>query len=324
VTPIDSSLVFPLPVGYTARPATLDDVEAAAGLENAVEIADWGGGDDVTVAELRAEWEALEDLGGAVLLVFSAEGELAAKVRFEDQGGGHYEADGYVHPAHCGLGLGTWLIRYSERLAHARRDSVPAGASPRIRSYTSGSNADAQNLLAQEGYTPIRHFWRMEIGLETPVPAPVWPEWVDVSPCREGVDERAIWEAANEAFVDHFEVEPETSFDDWLAMRKRHFWDPSLWIVVRDDDEIAAVCLSRTTGDGTGWISKLAVREGWRRRGLGRALLLDAFRRFQERGAPSVGLGVDAANAHGATGLYESAGMRATRTYVLHEKDLAG
>ena len=313
-----------LPSGYVARPATLADVEVAAALENAVEIADWGGGDEVTIAELRAEWEASDDLGAAVTLVLSADGELAAKIRFEDQGDGHYEADGYVHPAHCGLGLGTWLIRHSERLARARRASVPAGVRPRMRSFTSGSNADAQRLLAHEGYTPIRHFWRMEIGLDAAIPAPRWPEGLTVAPCREGIDERAIWVAGNEAFADHFEVEPESTFEEWLAMRKRHFWDPSLWIVVRDGEEIAAVCLSRMTGDGTGWVSKLAVREAWRRRGLGRALLLDAFGRFKERGVASVALGVDAANGYGATGLYESAGMRATRTYVLHEKFLEG
>jgi mycothiol synthase len=313
-----------LPEGYVARPATLADAAEATRLENAVEIADWGGGDEVTEAEMRDEWESGPDLQSRVTLVFSSEHELAAMIRFDDNGDGHFEADGYVHPAHIGLGLGTWLIRTSERLAWERRADLPGGARPRMRSFTSGSNAGAMHLLAHEGYSPIRHFWRMAIDLDQALPAPEWPEGLVVRACREGIDERAIWEAGNEAFVDHFEVGPEPDFDAWLAMRKRNFWDPGLWQVVWDGDEIAAICLSRMTGEGLGWVSKLAVRAAWRRRGLGRALLLDAFRRFQERGVPSVALGVDSGNDYGATVLYEAAGMRVTRSYVLHEKMLAG
>ena len=59
-----------------------------------------------------------------------------------------------------------------------------------------------------------------------------------------------------------------------------------------------------------GWIGTLAVRPAWRRRGLGRALLLEGFRRFAASGESHVALGVDSENPSGATRLYESVGMR--------------
>ena len=51
------------------------------------------------------------------------------------------------------------------------------------------------------------------------------------------------------------------------------------------------------------------MRETWRRHGLGEALLQLAFRTFQERGARSVDLKVQAQNAP-AIRLYERVGMR--------------
>ena len=62
-----------------------------------------------------------------------------------------------------------------------------------------------------------------------------------------------------------------------------------------------------------GWVGSLAVRRPWRRRGLGEALLRDAFLRFAERGKRSAGLGVDAENTTGAVALYERVGMHVVR-----------
>ena len=58
----------------------------------------------------------------------------------------------------------------------------------------------------------------------------------------------------------------------------------------------------------------------WRKRGLGLALLLQAFNEFYQRGDRTVGLGVDAQSLTGATRLYEKAGMHVTRRYDTYEK----
>jgi ribosomal protein S18 acetylase RimI-like enzyme len=65
------------------------------------------------------------------------------------------------------------------------------------------------------------------------------------------------------------------------------------------------------------------VRRAWRGRGFGRALLHHSFREFRRRGLTRAALGVDAANATGATRLYESVGMRAYAENVVWEKTLA-
>ena len=75
-----------------------------------------------------------------------------------------------------------------------------------------------------------------------------------------------------------------------------------------DGNGIAGVAQCWTSA----FVKDLAVRPRLRRRGLGSALLLQAFRTFRERGAAFVDLKVVADNLSGALRLYRSHGMRET------------
>ena len=311
-----------LPPGYYARPATMDDLSAVTGLLNAAEIAEWGE-PDFTEDELREDWALYDgDPGKAISLVVAPDESIVGYMATTDNGQGAIEADGYSHPDQVGKGIGTWLIQESERRAADVIAGLPSTQRATIRSFTAGSNERALALLDHEGYDAIRHFWRMEIVFDGPPPAPVWPEGVRVADARPGVDERGIYDLSEAAFSEHFELTPKLTFEQWERERKRHGFDPSLWTVVWHGEEMIAIGLGRLTGDGSGWISLLGVRKDWRGLGLGRATLLKLLGRFQERGVPSVALGVDAANATGAIRLYESAGMKPVRNYVLFEKVL--
>ena len=128
-----------------------------------------------------------------------------------------------------------------------------------------------------------------------------------------------------DAFADHWEHDRH-SFEDWREFNVgRHSFDPSLWWLVDDGDELAAVSLNawHFSGDPKfGWINVLGVRPPWRQRGIGTALLQHSFRDFRERGATRVGLGVDGENTTGAVRLYERAGMRVVRRNDTYEKAL--
>jgi ribosomal protein S18 acetylase RimI-like enzyme len=71
---------------------------------------------------------------------------------------------------------------------------------------------------------------------------------------------------------------------------------------------------------GGGWVGTVGTLGPWRGRGLGRALLLEAFGEFHRRGEPRVSLAVDAGNETGATHLYESVGMRVVWQADVYEK----
>ena len=153
---------------------------------------------------------------------------------------------------------------------------------------------------------------------------PEWPDRLVPDEFDADRDAAAFHAAHQEAFADHWEFQPR----DLARWRELHVeterFDPSLWRVVRAGDEVVAGAICEANRYGGGWVSVLFTRRPWRARGVGRALLRDAFRKFRDRGEPSVGLGVDAENTTGAFQLYESAGMRPVMGWVMHEKDLGG
>jgi len=128
---------------------------------------------------------------------------------------------------------------------------------------------------------------------------------------RVGVDDRPVFDAVMEAFEDHW-GEASMTFDDWRH-RELESFDPSLWFVGVDGEEVAGFALcepDRARAGEIGVVGELGVRRPWRRRGLGLALLRMAFRAFADRGIRIVELGVDSDSLTGATRLYQRAGMR--------------
>jgi mycothiol synthase len=73
--------------------------------------------------------------------------------------------------------------------------------------------------------------------------------------------------------------------------------------------------------EGVAWARVLGVRSPWRRRGLGRALLLHAFAQSRLHGLVLAGLGVDAESLAGAHRLYESVGTHVAMRFDIYEKE---
>ncbi len=92
-------------------------------------------------------------------------------------------------------------------------------------------------------------------------------------------------------------------------------FDPGLWFLAEAGDDVAgiALCRPRPAEADAGVIRVLGVRRPWRRKGVGRALLLHAFAEFRRRGMRAAVLGVDAESLTGAQRLYASAGMHVAR-----------
>jgi mycothiol synthase len=203
--------------------------------------------------------------------------------------------------------------------AEARRRSDH----PRLRGFAQGDDAAARAVfVGNDGWRAIRHSFQMQIDFDGELPEPEWPKGLTLRNLREGEEER-VWEAANDAFADHWDFHPRP-FDEWIAFHKEpHRFDPSLWWLVEDGDELAAVSINswHASGDPTfGWVHVLGTRPPWRRRGLATALLLHSFRDFRVRGATRVGLGVDGENTTGAVRLYESVGMHVARRNDIYER----
>jgi mycothiol synthase len=305
------------------RPVQWDDLEAVTQLIYDACAADGDAVVAVTAEELRYEWETPGfDLERDAFLVEHIDGRVVGYEEFFDE----YEharlrTDGYVHPDFKGRGIGTSLLRRIEQ--RAREEIALAQPDVRVSLHSTTDQRDVAglDLHKNEGYQPLRYHWRMETMLDGPPPAPKFPEGIELRPFIKGRQDVAAWQAQNEAWRDHWGSH-DVTLEEWKRDRfEDPEFDPTLWQIAWDGDEIAGFSFNRYRM-GIGWIRTLGVRRAWRKRGLGEALLLQSFGEFYKRGTTTIGLGVDAQNPTGATRLYQKVGMYIASEYVTYEKEL--
>jgi ribosomal protein S18 acetylase RimI-like enzyme len=292
-------------------PALAADAGAVTDLVAALEIALYGH-TTFSQADLEDEWSEL-DLEQDVRVVRVGGRVVGYAVIYKR--GGFWRVEAHVHPDAFGRGIGTLIATGIEG------DAARCGIRKLQNSVLEADGA-GRKLLESLGYAVVRVFRELRLELDAVPPAPVWPEGLQVTAFDREHDARAFHAAHQEAFADHWDYPPR----DFLSWSRGHLeserFDPALWCVVRAGDEIAAgaICTSETYGGG--WVDTLFTRRPWRRRGVGAALLRDAFTRLWEHGEHSIGLGVDAASDTGAFRLYERAGMAPALGWVIYEKQL--
>ena len=312
-----------LPAGFRLRPSTLQDLPGIADLFNACDIAD-GDQPETTPNELMLEFQrtGFDPEVDAWVITRDEDGLVVAYAEvWNRKNHTSLSGDSYVHPLYRELGLGINLLRVIEVRAREHLPLAPPELPVKLRNGVSGADKLACAQHVNLGYMPVRYFWRMEIHMQNIPPQPVWPPGTTIRNVIPGEDDRPLYDALEEAFTDHWGDSP-WDFETWRIRRfTNDDFDPTLWFLAMDGDNIAGATISRYRGEN-GWVSQLAVRRPWRRLGMGLALLRQSFGEFYRRGTSKVGLTVDAQNPTGATRLYEHAGMRLANEYIVYEKEL--
>ena len=322
--PADPAPAAALEAGLRLRPAGWADLEAVAQLILDVCTNDGDPTIAVSVEELRDEWKSPGfDLESDAWVVTNPEERVVGYEEFVNRyAHASLQGDGYVHPEFMGKGVGTTLLRALEERALKEIEESEPELRVFIRNGMSIGDGVSRAMHEAEGYKPIRFFWRMEITQAAAPNVPTWPEGIELRPFSgEEPQTYLIYRAHEEAFLDHWGHTPH-SFEEWKGRTTESSdFDPSLWFIAWDGDQIAGYGLCRYRM-GTGWVGSLGVRRPWRKRGLGLALLNHSFSAFYQRGTPVISLGVDAASQTGATRLYKKAGMHVAAEYVSYEKEL--
>ncbi len=296
---------------YSVRPATLNDVESVYDLiarQNAFDYSE----EITTLDGLRKSWESL-DLEMATCTAH-ADGKLAGHAELLEGGWlSVYLAD------RGNVDLAFQLLTILEEKAVNRK-----GEKVKLFTRISEKNNTLLQLFASTGYKSNLAFFIMEREVHGPPPAPQWPEGITVRAFIKGQDEQVTYHADEEAAQDKGYHDP-LSYEDWvknLGMEKDSF-DPSLWFLACEGNEIAGVALNiRARRSNTGWVDHLSVRRAWRKRGIGKALLLHSFEEFHRRGVPRVKLSVDSKSLTNAPRLYEQVGMKAIQQYHIYTKEI--
>lgn len=290
-----------LPDGLATRPLRLDDSSAVFELMAAQELADIG---HVMIeeADLVADWQRPSfDIAASTVAVLDDD-RIVAYAEVSGVG----RADAAVHPAYRGHGIGTALAHWiRERArsegAHEVGMPVPAGS-------------PGEKLLTELGYHVRWTSW----GLRLPEGQAIVPQ-----PLPDGYVVRAAaeteWPAVHTVIEDAFlewSVRDRVSYDDFAAQvfRRPGFEPWNLRVVLDPSGQIVGAAHVVHDGQGTGYISKIAVRRDQRGLGLARALLVDAFAEARAHGARISELSTDSRT--GALGLYERVGMEVYATWV--------
>jgi mycothiol synthase len=298
-----------LPEGFSVRDASPSDLDAAESIVRAEERSLRG--DDAEPADLADFWRNAR-FDGASSMVERDRTPVGFAAAIERGAESDYWAT--VHPEVAGRGVSTWLLTGAERRAREVGSEF-------LRAGCVAENLAAATLFRELGFREARHFFQMRIDFEQAPAVPQPPAGIELTSFRKE-DARAFHATLDDAFAEEWGWHA-SPFEEWRERRvDAPDTDLSLWFVARDGDELAGVIRCETRRDGGGWVGALGVPERWRRRGIGRALLLHAFCEFQRRGSSHAGLGVDAENPTGATRLYEGAGMRVVREDVIYEKEL--
>lgn len=316
--------------GLTIRPATMSDLEQVVGVINAYSIGQTGV-PRLTQNQLETFWtDATFNLETDTRVVVTREGKLAGYAGVYD-GAPHVKlwARVRVHPDYTGQAVGTTLGRWVEERARQVIAEAPAGSRVVLHQTVPSVDEVASKRLRQQGYQMVRHFFRMLIEMDTPPPTPVLPTGITIRTFERERETRALVHAAREAFRDHWgnvESPFEEEYEEWVHwMDTDATFDPSLWFLAIDGDEIAgfALCFGTVAqGPEVGEVDMLGVRRPWRRRGIALALLHHAFGELYRRGKPRVVLGVDSQSLTGALRLYERAGMHVQLQYDNYELEL--
>jgi len=240
-----------------------------------------------------------------------------------------YRTRGAVDPAWRRRGIGGALLADNERQLAALAATHDVERPRWLGTYAYSRNAGATALAERSGYRQARWFFDMQReGLQHDLP--------ELPPLRDGIEVRPIlteqlltfWHADIEAFRDHWGG-GDDSDEAFRRYQDAPHFDPSLWVVAWDGDEVAAGVVNSIyenenleTGLKRGWLDSVFTRRAWRRRGLASALIARSLHALAARGIETAALGVDADNPSGALGLYESFGFAVTQRMAAWRKPM--
>ncbi|HKI23303.1 MAG TPA: GNAT family N-acetyltransferase [Gaiellaceae bacterium] len=193
----------------------------------------------------------------------------------------------------------------------------------RVMGFAWAQDERMRRALGDAAFERTRGSYRMGIEFEGELEKPRPPDGVRIRPMRPE-DAQVAHETHEETFQDMWGYAP-TSFEDWQHWFLGDDHDWSLFFLAEADGEPAgvALCRPRPTEPQIGSIRVVGVRRPWRRKGVGRALMLHAFAEFRLRGMRGASLGVDAESLTGAQRLYASVGMHVDRESDIFERALS-
>ncbi|HEY9673004.1 MAG TPA: GNAT family N-acetyltransferase [Waterburya sp.] len=297
--------------------------------------------DDMLVSELQQFFNAPNvDRERNLRLWHNSRGELIAFGQLVLMSQQKQEIEAYlyfdIHPGWQGKALETEILQWGEeRLGEVGRVQ---NLSLKLLTFCRNDRLDRLIRLEKQGFTHARSFLTMSCSLNQPISSPALPsgftlrQFSSDGQCFQfPLGDVKDWvQLFNESFIDHWQHQDLTveTARHWL-FNNPHCKPELNLVAVAPDGIFAAFCVGYINWDenalnrcNEGWIKVLGTRRGFRRMGLGRAMLLAQMQQFKAAGVEVVKLGVDAENLTSATRLYQSVGFQPIKTWLSYAKKI--
>jgi mycothiol synthase len=319
--------------GYVWRPERREDIPNVHRLLQAVEQADdrmLAGSLEDAEREFDDPWFDAEN---GSLLAIAPGGQVAAFAWTFLDPKPRDEAQCYlwieVHPEHRLKISDEALLDWAEACGRRRLAQIaPAGVPRDLRIGLDEKQRDRVALIERRGYQPLRSFYRMRRDLGSPIPEVSLPEGLVLRTYTPDMS-RALLDAFNDTFQDHWNFHP-IDEDDWERFfMQRSSFRPDLSFLVMDGDRIAGYSVNRVSpednaqqGFNAGHVGQVGVRREYRKKGIATALLCASMRAFKAESLDYATLGVDAENLTGALKIYERVGFAVYKRFVQFAKSI--
>lgn len=279
------------------RPATLADLPAIAELQRRWDVA-WFGVAEQGEGEVREDFERVEHPETRTRIVLDGERLLAAAWSWSTQA--TLIIDPEIDPTLLYADLLIWFEDHRSAQIHA------LSGDDKLRA-----------ALTERGWRHLHSSFAL-VRAVTPdwvLAEPVWDEGVITRNLRSqdaAEIHRLIYGDAAWAAVPGHQAR---DFEEWRSIFLTGAATPEQQVLAWRDDRLVGVSIGRFFSDGTGWVSQLAVAIPERRKGLGKALLLESLRRRRAGGASALGLAVESEN-RSALKLYLGVGLIVDREWL--------
>jgi mycothiol synthase len=236
---------------------------------------------------------------------------------------------GVVHPQWRRRGLGGRLL---EAACNRASEYLPQIAVERVTLQCAARQEEEhrQTLYRSMGMQPVRYFTNLARSINSHLPLLEVPAGYRFRTFDPQHDAEAVWRVDNTAFRDHW-GHTEGQLEEFLHWLEMPHFRPDLWYLAVEESTGAIVGLSLNvidpdwiaqTGRQEGYVDTLAVLREHRKRGLGKALLVQSLYALRQAGMDGVHLHADAENLTGAMRLYERVGFRVRKTSIAYQRVL--
>lgn len=286
------------------------DLNEVVSLMRAYDVA-LSGEPDTDLEDVEHDWRQI-DLERDAWLASSPDNSLCGYAAALPGPPGALRVDLYTSPHLLTAPLPALLLDccHDRTAAISKRASGPDV--DRTLTYLLHLNEHYRDLFIDTGYEIHRMIYQLNVALTKKPDRPKWPAGLTLRTFTTDVDAYPTYELVQEAFDRPGRIRP--SFEQWKQhMIRSEIYEPELWQLAFDGEDMVGACLAFDY-PAEGWVRQLAVSEKWRRRGLGSALLKNAFVVFHQRRKPQVGLTTESDNPD-ALEFYERNGMTVKRQY---------